>query len=211
MPKNKGPRPNNIARLRAQKGWSQQELGERLAPVNDGNALSKSAVGKLEDGSRQLTEKYLRQLTKIFECNPLDILHIDGWDAVYIKGHIKMGELRSALFWDQEDWRLEQFPKTTKFSDAHRFVIRDDDTGALYECVDDPQYLSTLLVGKPYIIQYDKDGGAFAFVRARLQENSDGQLTLRPENASAEIPHTISITDGRVKIVARIVRTTIEE
>jgi transcriptional regulator with XRE-family HTH domain len=203
---------NNIRRLREARGWSQEELGIKMAPyLKDGKPLSKSAVGKLEDGKIQLTEKYLLVLTKLFDCNPLDVLRIEGWDAVFIKGHIKMGEARHSLFWDESDWKIEQLPKPKRFPDAHRFVIEDHDTGTVYECVDDAQYLSAVIVDKLYIIEFKKSDGTLAFLKARVKENSTGQLTLRPQNANGEIPTAIPVHDQRVKIVARIVRSIQEE
>lgn len=203
---------NNIKRLREAKGWSQEELGRKMAPyLKDSKPLSKSAVGKLEDGKVQLTEKYLRVLTKLFDCNPLDLLRIEGWDAVYIKGHIKMGEARSSLFWEESDWKIEQLPKPKRFPDAHRFIIEDYDTGTVYECVDDAQYLTTLILDKLYIIEFRKSDGALTFLKARVQENSTGHLTLRPESANGEIPQAIAVHDPRVKIVARVVRSIREE
>ncbi|MDT2676618.1 helix-turn-helix transcriptional regulator [Enterococcus dongliensis] len=53
---------NRIINLRESKDWTQTELGKKIG-------LEKSAMNKIENGSRKVTTDELRQLAKVFDVS----------------------------------------------------------------------------------------------------------------------------------------------
>lgn len=57
---------NFIKVIRKNRGWTQEELGQRV------NTTSQQ-IGNLESGKRRLTQDWIRKLADALECHPLDI------------------------------------------------------------------------------------------------------------------------------------------
>lgn len=64
-------RPNNIEKLRLEKGWTMQQLADKMD-------TQRAQVNKLEKGHIQLKEFWLVKLSKALECDISDILLSDG-------------------------------------------------------------------------------------------------------------------------------------
>ena len=60
-------RPNNIEKLRLAKGWTMQQLADKMD-------TQRAQINKLEKGHIQLKEFWLIKLSKALECNISDIL-----------------------------------------------------------------------------------------------------------------------------------------
>ena len=60
---------NKIKELRADRGWSMQELADNCDPPT-----TASQINKLEKGRVQLNEGWMRRLAAALECYPLDLL-----------------------------------------------------------------------------------------------------------------------------------------
>src|SRR5262245_31229052 len=67
--------PNRIAELRDERGWSQDDLAERLEAVT-GLKTTAAQIGKLERSERQLTIKWIMSLSKTFEVEPIDLVDL---------------------------------------------------------------------------------------------------------------------------------------
>ena len=59
--------PNALYQLREASGLTQQELADRIG-------ASQQQVGRLEAGTRQLTQKWLKLLAPALGCTPNDVL-----------------------------------------------------------------------------------------------------------------------------------------
>lgn len=60
-------RPNNIEKLRLAKGWTMQQLADKMD-------TQRAQINKLEKGHIQLKEFWLIKLSKALECDISDIL-----------------------------------------------------------------------------------------------------------------------------------------
>ncbi len=60
-------RPNNIEKLRLAKGWTMQQLADKMD-------TQRAQINKLEKGHIQLKEFWLVKLSKALECDISDIL-----------------------------------------------------------------------------------------------------------------------------------------
>jgi transcriptional regulator with XRE-family HTH domain len=67
--------PNRIADLRDERGWSQEDLAEKLECTTKLKTTA-AQIGKLERRERQLTVKWLMALSKTFEVEPIDLLDV---------------------------------------------------------------------------------------------------------------------------------------
>lgn len=63
----KTERPNNIEKLRLAKGWTMQQLADKMD-------TQRAQINKLEKGHIQLKEFWLIKLSKALECDISDIL-----------------------------------------------------------------------------------------------------------------------------------------
>ena len=62
-----------IASLRRKRGWSQEELGQRLVPPVNSPAINKWENGKTENIKRT----YIEQMAKLFSVHPVDLMCFD--------------------------------------------------------------------------------------------------------------------------------------
>ena len=62
----KAERPNNIEKLRLAKGWTMQQLADKMD-------TQRAQINKLEKGHIQLKEFWLLKLSQALECNISDI------------------------------------------------------------------------------------------------------------------------------------------
>ncbi len=69
--------PNNIKALRLQRQLTQQQLGKMMA-----QPIGESAISKIENGERRLTNLQLTDLAGILGCRPEDIPVVPGRDLV---------------------------------------------------------------------------------------------------------------------------------
>ena len=60
-------RPNNIEKLRLAKGWTMQQLADKMD-------TQRAQINKLEKGHIQLKEFWLIKLSKALECDISDLL-----------------------------------------------------------------------------------------------------------------------------------------
>lgn len=67
--------PNRIAELREERGWSQEDLAERLE-TEAGLRVTGAQIGKLERRERQLTVKWMTGLSRVLEVEPIDLLDL---------------------------------------------------------------------------------------------------------------------------------------
>ncbi len=59
--------PNNLRALREDRGWSQQEVADRVG-------WHVTTIGKLERGDRELKASQISALSRALQCRPFEIL-----------------------------------------------------------------------------------------------------------------------------------------
>lgn len=66
---------NKIAELRTARGWTQQDLAERVCD-DDGNHPKVSTISKLELGKRRLTVPWLNEFSRALRVNPGELVKL---------------------------------------------------------------------------------------------------------------------------------------
>jgi len=193
-----GTMVNNIKKIRRRKGLSQQALGERIGG-------DKTTIYKLEKGARRITDEYMFALAKALDVHPMALFDEGSWYTVYVKGHIKMGEEKQSLFYEEQDWVAQTLPTNERFYDASKFIITNHDTGEMLECVSGVKYLNALTVGKRYILEQFVAPDRNRYLLVRIEETPDGEIVAHPDILNGKTAPTLSLNDPCCKIVARIV------
>jgi transcriptional regulator with XRE-family HTH domain len=80
MPKKPKPskklyEPNRILELREERGWSQEDLADRLESCAHLKTTA-AQIGKLERRERQLTIKWIMALSRTLEVEPIDLVDL---------------------------------------------------------------------------------------------------------------------------------------
>lgn len=189
---------NNIKRLRKQRGLTQTQLGDKIGK-------DKQTVSKLEKGGIGISEDYMFLLAQALDVHPMALFDDDRWCVTYIRGHIKMGEVKASLYYAESDWQPTDFPSSKRFQNVDKFLIENKDTGALLECVDDPKYLQAVTVNKRYIVEQKVAPDRNLYLLVRVTETPDGNIVLRPEYLNGKTSAAIPFDDPCCKIVARVV------
>lgn len=109
-------RPNNIEKLRLAKGWTMQQLADKMD-------TQRAQINKLEKGHIQLKEFWLLKLSKALECDISDILlpsvHTPGEEMSLFQICSKMEHLlhefkRCIKYSSEEEAMLDLFRSLTK-------------------------------------------------------------------------------------------------
>lgn len=102
---------NGIARLRANKDWSYQNLADAVSDANDGLETSKVQMMRLEKGIRKLSPEWIERLAKAFEVTNIEVLEDTpeypntppGSASFPVIGYVQAGAWQSALEIPAED------------------------------------------------------------------------------------------------------------
>jgi putative transcriptional regulator len=90
---------NRVKELRDEKGWSQEELAVRVSS-------SQQQISRVEQGTTKLSEKWIRLLTKAFECKIEDL-----FAAPLTKNDIKVAVIENIEFREWVRQRLNTLGK----------------------------------------------------------------------------------------------------
>ena len=70
---------NRVAEMRKEKGWSQERLAAEISPPTN-----KQQIGRLEKGTRKLTQDWMERIAKALGCSPAELIAAKG--AVRMSG-----------------------------------------------------------------------------------------------------------------------------
>ena len=73
---------DNIKRLREQRGWTQEQLAEKMGYT------SKSTINKIEKNINDVRQKKIKQFADVFNCDPAELLTENPGMAVSEPGQV---------------------------------------------------------------------------------------------------------------------------
>ncbi|PHR03349.1 MAG: hypothetical protein COB29_13325 [Sulfitobacter sp.] len=201
------------------------------------NDIAKSTYSTHESGSRGLTaesaEQYGRILSVsaswlIFGKEPFTINVTSSnnvqpedinYQAIDVTGAVKAGNWVKIPNWPQEDWKATICPIDDRYPRIKLFclIVEGDDMDKRYQqgnvlrCLPIKQDPEELIPGKRYIVHRMDDDGLTEVTAKELRSHEDGSLWLWPLSNNPKHQMPLELSDGSVKIHARVVGCSSDE
>lgn len=200
---------NNIRRLRRERGWSQQELGDRVG-------LSWQSISNIERGQTSLTARNIEKVAEVFGCEPADIVSADdGTRRVPVVGYVQAGVFAESHEFeegDSYDVFIENEPRLRQFRLEGR-EVRGPSMNRRYPektvviITDMVETGAAIVEGKRYVVERERADGMREATVKKLWRDSTGKFWLLPESDDPRYQEPIPLEGGEndtVRIVGMV-------
>lgn len=204
---------NRIKELRKARGWTQQQLGERLG-------VHLSTINKYETGITDLNTAKLEQIADIFGVPVNELIsEAPPPDPIYVRGRVQAGSWSEALEWDQSRRYAVWVPIPAQWKPLPKFGLevhgpsmnRRYPEGTVLVCVGILDADIEPKEGQRYIVQRESHG-EFEMTVKELKLDEEGRPWLWPESDHPEhqVPLAANGDDGDTVQILAIVITSVQ-
>lgn len=187
--------PNRINELKAQFGYSYDEIATRLNALYDENFHSKT-IGSLARGESELTYTWMQRFGRLFGVKPTEVIEKqaqDGFRMVEVEGTVAAGAWAESHVFDSQDRTYVPVPNNPDFANLTLYArkIEGQSMNLIY-AEGSMVVLSRLLqrpgeiiAGKRYHVRRTR-GDLTEETIKKLVRAGDGSYWLQPESNSPE-------------------------
>ncbi len=117
--------PNNIKKLRTERGLTQAQVADRIGQVE------KQSISRYENGGHPLSIPWMRRFAKVFDCYPSDLMHPSDVRPAEINQPVLVALIRECLEWN-ENQTTKVTPEMIAKTVAHLYpqAVKEDDENA---------------------------------------------------------------------------------
>ena len=195
---------NTIAFLRKRRGWTQEQLAERLN-------VEQPTVQRWEQGKRDLSMSKMVEIAAVLGVEPGELFGQDNLlplgPRLYVKGLVAAGVWVEATEWTEDDWQSFTGRPDVTADPKFRFGLRVDGKsmdllyppGSIVECVS-TFGTAEIVAGKRVVIVREREDHKYEATVKELVEDGDGKMWAVPRSTDPSyLP--ISLSDPEPGII----------